>query len=343
MAGPVAGTDYSSVKKQVLQISAEATPGTAMTTGFKRLHAMSLDVNAEFETEIEAAKGARFPTSQTMKKDMARAGLTGKPDFNEIDFALASVLCKPTATGSAPTVTRVYQMLNTAEAGEERQTFTVQYGDDEQCETYAGGLLNDFQLQFDREGGISMSGNMLLGALDLTKSLVTSGVTDIAKAMMLSKDVDIWVADTPAGLGVAGNKVLLPFVYTWGINGRADAYWALNSAYTGPAMYEEGESQGYAGSLKVPTLYGLPKFLTAIRAGSLVYVRAEARGKKLATGTPDVYELLRVDQCWFVQNIPTDNYKAVYAKNVELVGAQSDDATWPMSCEVTLINGIAAS
>jgi len=342
MAQPVLNTDYSSTKKQILQIAPEATAGTPATTGYKRLHALSLDVNAEFETEIDTAKGARFPTSQVLKKDMAKAGIGGKPDFNEIDFALASVLCKPTISGSGPSYTRVYALLNTAPGGETRQTYTVQASTGGQNETYAGGLLADYQLQFDREAGITQGGNMLLGALDTATALVTTGVADIAKSPMLSKGVDLWVADTYAGLGQAGNKVLLPFAYTWGINGRAEEYWALNSAYAGPAMYDEGEGQGYAGSLKVPSIYGLPKFLDKIRQGSLVYIRAEVVGKKLSTG-PDVYEKLRIDQCWFVQAIPTDNYKAVYSKNVALVGAQSDDATWLKSCEVTLINSIAGA
>jgi hypothetical protein len=343
MASPVSGTDYSSLKKQILQIAPETVAGTAETTGFKKLHAMILDAAAEFETEIETAKGARFPTSQVLKKDMAKAAISGKPDFNEIDFLLASVLRKPTITGTGP-YTRVYDLLNTAPSDETRQTFTIQYGSSVQCETYAGGLLNDFQLTFDREAGISQSGNMNLGALDLETALVTSDVTEIAKSAMLSKNVDIVVADTHAGLATAGNKLVLPWVYTWGINGRADEYWALNSEYAGPAMYEEGESQGYAGSLKVPTIYGLPQFLDQIREGKLIYTRVTVTGKKLTTDpAPEVYEKLQIDQCWFVQAIPTDNYKAVYSKNINLVGAQSDETGWLKSCEVTLINSIAGA
>jgi hypothetical protein len=342
MARPASSTDYSSDKKRLLQIAPETTAWTPATTGYKKLHALSLDVNPEFETEIETAKGARFPTTQTLKKDMAKSAISGKPDFNEIDLLLASVVRKPTITGTSQ-YTRVYDLLNTAPSDEARQTYTIQAGNTGHCETYAGGLMADYQLQFDREAGITQSGNMSLGALDTATALVTAGVAEIAKSPMLSKGVDIWVADTHAGLGQSGNKVLLPFVYVWGINGRAEEYWALNSEYSGPAMYEEGEAQGYAGNLKVPSIYGLPKFLAAIRAGSLIYVRVEVKGVKLATGTPDIYELLRIDQCWFVQNIPTDNYKAVYSKNVALVGAQSDDATWPKSTEITLINSIAGA
>jgi hypothetical protein len=341
MANPVQGTDYSLLKKLLLQIAPEATAGTPATTGFKKLHGMSLDINAEFETEIETAKGARFSTSQVLKKDMAKAGVSGKPDFNEIDIALASVICKPDVTGTT-TPTRVYELLNTAPSEEARQTYTAQMGNADQCETFAGGLFADYQLVFDREAGISHGGNMLFGALDLETAIVTAGVADIAKAPMLSKNVDIYVADTPAGLATAGNKLVTPYSYTWGINGRAEEYWALNSAYPGPAMYEEGESQGFAGNLKVPALYGLPTFLDKIRAGELVYIRVVVTGKKIATG-PDVFEKLQIDQCWFVQSIPTDNYKSVYAKNINLVGAQSDDPTWLKSCEITLINSIAAA
>jgi len=338
----VYGTDFTSVKKQVLQVAAETTQGVLPSSGWLKLHGLNLDIDTEFEAEIEAAKGARFATNQTLKKDLAKAAIGGKPDFNELDIPLSSVLCKPTISGSSPAFTRVYELLNVAAVSEARQTYAVQYGDSYQCESYTGGLLADFQLTFDREGGITQGGNMMLGALDLTQTLKT-GAAEIAKAAMMARSVDVWVADAPSGLGEAGNKVVLPWVYTWGINGRAAEYWALNSAYPGPAMYDEGEDQGFAGNLKVPTVYGLPKFLEKIRQGQLIYVRVEAKGKKLATGTPDVYELLRIDQCWFVQSIPTDNYKGAYSKNVNLVGAQSDDASWAKSVCVTLINGIAGS
>lgn len=341
----VLNTDYTRTKDMVLQIAPEATPGVAATTGFKKLHAMNIDVNSEFEADIDTPRGARFPTSQALIKEMAKAALSGKPDFNEIDFALASLLRKPTITGSSPAYTRVYDVPNVA-GSETRQTYTIQYGRTGagNCETYAGCLLADLQLTFDRDGGISQSGNIMLGALSTATALVTAGVTEIAKAPMLAKNVNVWVSDTQAGLGQSGNKVELPFVFVWGMNGRADDYWALNSAYTGPAMYEEGEGQGYAGNLKVPSIYGLPKFLAKIRAGEVVFTRVEVSGAILnATPDPDVLQLLRIDQCWFTQDLPTDNYKAVYAKNVGLVGAQSSESGWLKSCEVTLINGIAGS
>ncbi len=339
MANPVYGTDWNSLKKQTLQLAPEATAGTPATTGFKRLHGLSLDASPQFETEVTAPRGARFAALQETKKEWAQAGLSGKPDFNEIDFPLASVICKPTKTGTGPSYTRVYELLNTAAAGEAQQTYTLQQGDANLCETYAYGLMQDYQLVFDREAGISQSGNMRFRAVDTATALVTAGVTDIAISPMRGSGVDIWVADTPAGLASAGNKVLLPWAYTWGINSRADDYWALNTEFSGPAFFAEGESQGFAGSLKVPTKWGLPKFLANIRANSLVYIRVKVLGKKIDTG-PDVYESLQIDQCWFVQNIPTDNQKAAYSKTIELVGAQSDDATWKKSVEITLVNGI---
>lgn len=339
MTAPVKGTDYNSVRELTLQIAPEATPGTAMTTGFLKLHALSLAVDAEFEADIETPRGARFPASQVLRRDVGRAAISGKPDFNELQILLDSALLKPVKTGTSPApITRVYTVANVP-SSETRQTYTVQMGDGDLCETYAGGLISDLQIVFDREAGISLSGNMALGALDTVASLASGGA-EIAKAPMLSRYVDIYVADDPADLGDAGHKLLIPWNFTWGIQGRADEYWALNSAYAGPAFMDDGENLGYAGSLKVPTLTGLPTFLAKIRAGGLIYTRVEVKGAVIATG-PTVYETLRIDQAWFVQGIAGDNYKNAYSKTINLVGAQSDEALWANSCEATLINLIA--
>jgi hypothetical protein len=339
MANPVYGTDFTSLKKQTLQIAPETVAGTPMTSGFFKLHAMSLTPTAQFETEVEPAMGARFNTTQTLKKETAQAAIGGKPDFNEVDFILSSVIRVPDKTGTSPAFSRLYDLENVAPVDEAQKTFTLQYGDANQCETYAGGLVNDYQLQFDREGGVTHSGNILFGAMDLETALV-SGASEIAKAPILSRYANIWVADDPANLGNASYKVVLPWNYVWGINGRADEYFALNSAYPSSAMRAEGESQGFAGSLKVPAIYGLPKFITSIRNGQIVFVRVEVTGAQL-DDDPVTLQTLRIDQCWFVQNIPTDNYKAVYSKNIELVGAQSNVSGWEKAVEISLINGIA--
>lgn len=335
---------------QRVQIGLEATPGTSVPSD-KTLGSLSFALSPSVETNEFRPKGMKYPTIVNANKEWAEGDLEGTPTYEEVIYALSGVFTEASVgevmDGATPTGAYQWLFSPNSEGADTPQTFTVQTGDADQCETTAHVLVTDFNIDFSRDEN-ALGGTAIGTRLDKDTSL-TSGPTPVSDDLtpIQPGQVCIYMADShddlesSPGVSDAAKRFGTVLHANPSVGGRFNPVWYLNCTLPSFATFVEAPEPDFEVDFLTEANAAGMEFLDQFRAGSTKFLRIEAQGPVIYDDTVPVRNLFRWDFAVKV-NEPGDmsDEDGVYAINPTLTVVH--DPEWGRATQVTVINTVAA-
>lgn len=314
---------------QKVQLGVEGTPGSPATAN--RLMS-SLMVVPSIMPDIATYRpsGHLFPTVASLNKEWVEAEVSGPLTYNELVYALGSVLTADTPSGS-PAYT--WQFAPPTTAAGTPNTYTVEYGDAVRAARFSYGIFTGLTLRFSRDGN-ELTGTMMGRALTDGISIVGTP-TAISMIPITPPQVTVKLADTQAGL-TAAPILEEPIEVEWSITNRYGPKWALNGSTDWIAHIEQVPEMS-ARLVMAADAEGMGP-LTNMRANTLKFMRIQATGSSIGTVAP--YSL-QIDLALLVSDVSDfRDEEGVTAIEWTFTGAH-DAATWQKGVQVDLVNTLA--
>lgn len=315
---------------QIVQVGAESTPGTAVAAT-KRLGAMQLAMGAKVDISKYRPSGNKWNTIAALNREWTEGKLSGPVTYSEIVYALAGVLEKVSPTGSTA---KTWTFAPNATTADVRQSFTIEQGSSVRAHRIAYGLITALGLKF-KSVGVELDGTVLGQALEDNHALTSAGVTDIPLVPVLPTQVQIYLADTAAGLDAAG-ALERAISAEWSIGDRFGAAYFLDGTASW-ATDVETEPSLSTKLLMEADAAGMA-LLATMRAGATKFLRILAEGAEIESGTN--YTLQIDTACKITDVSEFSDEDGIFAIEWTMDGFY--DATWGRVTEVTVINQVAA-
>lgn len=322
-------SDRAYVFELVQFSSPEGTPGSPATAN-KRMTGMMVSPAINVDISNYRPSGFLFPTVDALNKEWVEASISGPITYGEMIYPLASVLTKPTPSGS-PAYTWSFAPLSTA-AGTPA-TYTVEYGSSVRAERFSYGIVTALTLTFAR-GGNQMTGTILGQAI--TDGITIVGTpTTVDLIPVTPPQVTVKIADTQAGL--AGATALSRAIEVeWSIANRYGPIWVLNGSNSFPAHIELVPDMG-ARLVHEADSTGMG-LLTNMRANTQKFMRITATGSSIGTVAP--YSM-QIDVALAVTDVSEIRDEDGLAA-IEWTFGGRHDATWGRGVQVDIVNAIAS-
>jgi hypothetical protein len=319
---------------QTVQIGVEVTPGTGVAAN-KKLPSLDLSTGIKIETKRYRPMGKKFPTVVVPGKEWTEAGLSGPLTYNELVYLLSSVLGYAAPVQQGATTAYLWTHAPDSDGPDTVKTFTVEQGSSVRAHKFAYGFVNELELSFDRDK--CELGGKIIGQALQDGITMTASPTEIALKPVLPTHIDVYLADTQAGLAGASPLERVVSV-SWKISNRFSPFYPLATASgTGFATTVEAEPELMCTLLMEADAAGMA-LLTNARAGSSKFLRIKAVGDLIAS---TYYYTLQIDAALKVDSV--DEYSdedGVYAIGWNFVAA--DDVTWGKATEVQVTNVLTA-
>lgn len=320
---------------QTAQWGVETTPGTGVAAN-KKLTAVGLALTPQVETTKTRAAGNKFASLVTPGKEWASFKINGQLTYTEIVYLLSGLMsyAAPVQQGA----TAAYKWTHTIDTDgpDTVKTYTIEQGSSVRAHSAAYGQVKGLELMFDRSKCEISGGEMIAKAIS-DGITMTSSPTEIALVPVLPTQVDIYLADTYAGL--AGASALARAIsVSWGLNNRFGALFPLGTASgTGFAATVETEPE-LTCKLKMQADAEGMGLLTTLRAGATKFLRIKAVGALIAS---TYYYTLQIDSALKVENVgELADSDGVYAIEWSMTGVH--DATWGKATQIEVTNTLTA-
>lgn len=215
---------------KVYQLADEATPGTAETSGFRRLPGMTFRLSPERQQEMVRGSGYKSTTTMVDNGGMANGTYSGPVDFNEIIWPLNGLVGGVITTPGGGTLTRRHTFTPAATGRDTNQkTFTCEMGDSDACQVATFLQFRSWQLDVQRRGLSQQSGNLFSRYPDDGNSLTSSGLVTVAQRPVAGPMWDIYADSTYGALG--STKVASCYRAGFAVGDKYNPFWVLNSSY----------------------------------------------------------------------------------------------------------------
>jgi hypothetical protein len=181
---------------QTVKVAPETTPGTAMTTGFKKLTALGFTPTINPTINSFKPAGQKYTTVTTLNKEDSTWAIDGVPTFTEIVYPLSSVLTEAeiTAAGgntSAASGARVMGADGThwffkpsAGDADSPKSYTIFKGSVVGAERATYLRIGDFTLTYNRNdttlGGSGMARALEASAIDTSIHMPGNEIVQVA-------------------------------------------------------------------------------------------------------------------------------------------------------------------
>lgn len=309
--------------------SPEGTPGSPSTAN-KLFTGMMAVPRIMPEVSTYRPSGHLFPTVAALNKEWVEVDVRGPITYNELPYALASVLTIDTPSGS-PAYT--WQFAPPTTAAGTPATYTVEYGSSVRAMRFSYGIFTALTLRFARDGN-ELTGTMM-GQAATDNITIVGTPTAISMVPLTPPQVTVKLADTQAGL--AGASILEePLEVEWSISNRYGPKWALNGETDWIAAIELVPEMG--ARLVLPADAEGMGPLTNMRANTLKFMRIQATGSSIGTVAP--YSL-QIDLALMVTDVSEfRDEEGVTAIEWTFTGAH--DSTWGAGVQVDLVNTLAS-
>lgn len=320
---------------QVTQVGVESTPGTGVSAN-KKFQALSIVPSVAGEFTKFRPMGYKVGTVAAPSKEWSKAKLTGYPTYEEILYPMVGVVSYAAGVQQGGTAAYLWTLPLTSNAADTYKAFTVEHGSSTRARKAEGMHFNSLKLNFSRDG-VTVDGDLLGEALQ-DGITMTAAPTTIAATPILPTQVDVYVADTYAGLAGA-SALTRGFEAEFSISNRWNQPWALGTAATSFIYGVENPEPAITAKLvhmADATGMGL---LTQMRAGSSKFLRIKSVGALIAS---TYYYTLQIDMCCKVVGEPDEfsDRDGIYAIgwNFEVF----HDSTWGKGLQVAITNTLTA-
>ncbi len=328
-----------SMTNQQLMLARETTPGTAATTGFKRVQSLRGTVGYAIEGDDFKASGSKVNTARIPNSEMGTIGIDTILDYNGALWTATGGYGAPTSVVGAGAAlgTSTHTFLLNAYSADPRVTFTGFWGDAVQALQLPHFIFNTFGVSIAR-GALSLTSSAMSYMPKTGIALPTgAAVTDVGTRPMAGRQFNLYMDNTWAALGTTQLLAAYEGGLTMGEKYTPD--WTINRALSSFSEVLEAESTEYSGNLRVGFDSVALGLLNTFNAGDLKFIRIESIGPVIAGAVP--YSMV-VDYCVRVTSI--GEYSA--APNSPAVSVPFDftlavdDVTTNVS-KLVLVNAIA--
>jgi hypothetical protein len=224
----------------------------------------------------------------------------------------------------------------TSSAADAYKAFTIENGSSVRASKAEGMHFNSLTMEFSRSG-ITLDGDLIGEALQ-DNITMTGTPTTLAATPILPNQVDVYLADTYAGLAGA-SALTRGFVAGFSIGDRWGTPWPLGTALTSFVMGVEQPAPTLTSKLThVADTTGMG-LLTQMRAGSSKFMRIKCVGALIAS---TYYYTLQIDMCCKVVGEPGERKDQDGLLAIDWNFEIFHDATWGKGLEINLTNTITA-
>jgi hypothetical protein len=213
---------------QVVQLGAEATPGTAVAAG-KLLSAFTWAFGDKSATKQLTATGRKYPSASELLTEYSAGKISGEGDFAALIYPVSSVYGKVTAVAHSPSVTAFDWIWTPPISGltTNPQTYTVQNGDSIDAEQYAYLMFSGWGYSFTRKQEVQVAGDWF--SQTFTDGItMTASPTNIAFLPMTGAQFKVYLDTTSAGLGTT--LLTDPLKVDFKASNYFGQYWPINAA-----------------------------------------------------------------------------------------------------------------
>lgn len=266
---------------QGLQVGVETNEGVAVPAN-RRFQSTTLALSPNIETNAFRPSGYRVPTQITPGKDFTEGKISGVATFTELVYLLAGSLgyTAPVQIGTSGAYTWSFPLAVSASTA--IKTYTVEWG-----QPGAGGARRctgvhfpEVALDFSRSA-VEVSGTAR-GQQTVTGQTLTAAPTAIPAVLALPGQFRVYLDDSWAALG--SSKMLDVFSASLDIADLFAPWWTLNNAVPSYAARVDSEPKIDVALRLAANATGYA-YLDTLRAGGTKFIRIEALGPNIATGT----------------------------------------------------------
>jgi hypothetical protein len=320
---------------QTVQIGVQALAGVGVAAD-KKLQSLNIEPAINIETSKFRAMGNKFPALVIPQKEMVQAKLSGVQTYTELIYPLASVLSYAAPVQQGATVAYKWTFSPQTAVADTVKLFTVEQGSAERAHKFIDGLVTGLELSFSRDG-CEISGGDMIGAALQDNIVMTAAPTAIALVPVIPTQIDVFLADTQAGLDAA-SALLRVISAAWKISGRFGPVFPLATAMgTGYAAIVETEPTLECTFKMEADAEGMG-LLNTLRAGVSKFLRILGTGAEIEA--PYNYEL-QIDTAVKVSEVSEfSDEDGLFAIEWTFTGVH--DATWGKATQIDIINTIQA-
>lgn len=312
---------------QGIQIGVEVTPGTAAPAN-KKLLSMSFKPSPQVETKPFRAMGNKYASFASLNKEWASVNIEGVPTYNELLYALVSLLHynAPVQQGSTPAYK--WTLTSNTSAADEGRSFTIEQGDANSAWRAVGVRISGLTFGFNRSD-VTLSGNGIGEAVE-TGITMTASPTSLSPVPMLPPDMKVYMADTFADLATA-QPLTNSFAMEFSLTDKFGLAWAIGQ----DPQAVEGEPNA-SGKITVATDTAGMALIAALRQAETKWFKVEFVGPVISGSHNHKFTLIFPAQIESVGD-PND-YENVYTVDFGLLPIH--DATWGKSLQVEVVTDV---
>lgn len=319
---------------QGIQLGVETTYGTAVAAD-KKLQALGLNPGIQTEDDEFMPKGSKYKTLRIPNKEWVGSSLDGQPTYNEIIYPLSGILASAVVT---TTGVSVWTFTSLQSAPDAIKSFTCEVGYGSSARRSAGLVFSGLTLDWDRNGGLAMGGDVFGKAIEDAITM-TASPTLLGLIPIVAGDVEIYMNDTFGAIGTT--RLARAFKATLALTGKFGPLYVFSRANrTGHTSFVE-----LAPELKLTIemeadAQGM-SLLSKYRGGTTQYFRVEAISQtNIAGGTPTTPHSMVLDFVGNAKPQPFGDDQGVHSIGWEVLGLW--DATAAKAFSMVVTNGLAA-
>lgn len=317
-----------------VQIGVESVYGTPVSAS-KKLTALGITPSIESESDDFMPSGSKYFTLRIPNKESVSGGIDGQPTYTEIIYPLSGILASAVAT---TTGVSVWTFTSAQSAPDTIKSFTVEYGSSVYAERAAGAVFSGFSLDWDRNAGLAIGGDLFAKAVEEAITL-TATPTLISLIPIVAGEVNVYMDPTFGAIGTT--QLTRCFKAGFSLTGKFGPMYVLNrAAGTGHTAFVE-----LAPELKLELemeadTQGM-SLLAKYRAGATMYFRVECiSATNIAGGTPTTPHSLVLDFCGVGKPTANGDIDGVKSVTWEVLGLW--DAAAAKAFSIIVKNGLAA-
>ncbi len=325
---------------QSVQIGVETTPGVAVAAT-KRLGSIGFAVGIQSEINARRPIGQKYPSLQVLGKEWSEADIEGGPVYTELPYIFSSLLSTATSVTQimdGTTATGAYRWVfdSTSFGDDVPKTFTLEQGSPTRAHRITNGIISEFGLEWDSEE-VEISGTLLGKAIE-DGITMTASPTQAAQIPVKPRDISVYLDNAHTALGTTKLTRLLSGEFN--LSDRYVPLWVVDRALKSFANTIEGEPELEFTLTQMADAQGMAN-LNAMRDGSTRFMRMEAIGPVIYSGTTVVRHTLLIDVAGQVSE-PGEfsDEDGVYAMEWTFGGVH--DPNWGRALRAEVVTTLAA-
>lgn len=208
--------------------------------------------------------------------------------YNDLAFLMAGAACVPTKTTVAAGVDELAFRPKRGDANTV-QTYSIERGSSGNLR-FAHAFISDFKIDFaEREIKYTVSG---MGGQFQEGAELTANPVEVVQIPIEPNTVNVFVADTLAGLSLSTAKLLVCKGASFGISGRRTPVFTLDSDIPTFTATVESAGSSFEAMINIGQDAQGTEMMNRMRASGIFFLRIEATSRQeITTGQPRKFTL----------------------------------------------------